>query len=591
MSIRRATVLLACAALAAGCPPAHTGTGTPPERYCPGALGCEKGPDGTLKVGIAAAKVTPTSFELPRPELLVDTGPGCPEGSVLAADGGIHCGKLKDGATDFFLDCGRDRLCAGDPGYLGPDADGSEGDGKFEGVWMAGYSSNKPAVGVHDDLWARAVVLVNGDVSVAIEAIDVVGLFQDDVQRIRNRVAEKAPELALDYVLVASTHTHAGADTLGQWGPSNNGVPTARGVDDVWLVHTLVENAAQAIVDAARSARPARVFATQAHLGATTAELISDTRDPFVVDDAVTALEFTEAKTGDVIGTLVSFGNHPETVGGANNLLTSDFAWALREGMERGLTTRSGEQVAAGLGGTCVFVNGAVGGMMTSLHAHPTSLDGDKPADETFAKAKAVGENVAKLALRALEDAPELKAPPLAYGAQSVRLVVENEVFHLAFIGLELLKRKLVDFDRSKPISPDNMPKVMTEIAKVQLGPVRFLAVPGELLPELAIGYDPAFSFGQPRVRPDNPNPPPLSSAPPPPYLKEQLGGDWGCVFGLANDELGYLIPPYDYLLDASFPYFQEAPGNHYEETNSLGPSAAPALLEAYGKLLSWEPG
>jgi hypothetical protein len=127
-------------------------------------------------------------------------------------------------------------------------------------------------------------------------------------------------------------------------------------------------------------------------------------------------------------------------------------------------------------------------------------------------------------------------------------------------------------------------------VAKLQVGNVRFLAVPGELLPELAVGYDPQFALGHPQVKATNPAPPDLALAPPAPYLKEQLGGELPCIIGLANDELGYLVPAYDYRLHPTRPWFDEAPGDHYEETNSLGPSTTPALLGAYQTLLGWEP-
>jgi hypothetical protein len=38
-------------------------------------------------------------------------------------------------------------------------------------------------------------------------------------------------------------------------------------------------------------------------------------------------------------------------------------------------------------------------------------------------------------------------------------------------------------------------------------------------------------------------------------------------------------------------PFAEEADGDHYEETNSLGPSTVPTLLEAAQKLMGWEPG
>ncbi len=608
--------LLLCG-LAACTTPKKAPTGTPPESFCPGAPGCEQGANGTLQVGIAARTVSPTAYERPRPDYLKNSGEVCPEGAPHGTDGQPRCGELKasafhdcgldtlcpgdvgypgkdsgeaDGHPDWFFDCGRDQVCPGDPGYTAPDADGSEGDDTFQGFWLAGFGNNIPLYAVHDDQQARAVVLENGDVTLGVVSVDTIGLFRDDVLRIRARAAQKLPAGALDYLLVSSTHTHEAPDTLGQFGMNEGLIPTKRGVDDAWLTQVLIENTAQAVADAWTSRRPAKLTAAQGHLGSRTREVISDTRDPFVHDDAVTVLEFTEAQSGDVIGTLVSWGNHPETVADVNNALTADFAWALREGMENGVFKADGSLVAQGRGGTCVFLQGAVGGMQTSLHADPLSVDGVHPRARSFEKARAVGNVVALTALESLAQATPQPAPPLAYGAQTLLLPVENDVFQLLFTNLTLLKRRLYDFNRDLGVTATNIPHVQTEVAKLQVGGVRFLAVPGELLPELAVGYDAKWAFGGPQVREGNVNPPDLSKVPAGPYLKDQLHGEVNCVVGLANDELGYLIPPYDYQVSATKPFLEQAPGNHYEETNSLGPSATPKLLEAYGTLLGWEP-
>jgi hypothetical protein len=168
---------------------------------------------------------------------------------------------------------------------------------------------------------------------------------------------------------------------------------------------------------------------------------------------------------------------------------------------------------------------------------------------------------------------------------------VENTSFQLVFINFSILRRRLFEFDRMKVISETNFPKVQSEVSKIQLGPVRFLGVPGELFPELGIGYDAAFAFDRPQVSATNPNPPDLTMAPGPPYLQEQLGGELNMVVGLSGDEVGYLVPPYDYELHPTEPFAEQAAGNHYEETNSLGPSTVPTMLEAAQKLMSWEPG
>ena len=54
---------------------------------------------------------------------------------------------------------------------------------------------------------------------------------------------------------------------------------------------------------------------------------------------------------------------------------------------------------------------------------------------------------------------------------------------------------------------------------------------------------------------------------------------------GLGNDEIGYLVPPYDYVLSESSPYLSEAPGNHYEETNSCTASFGDLVLNAFHEL------
>ena len=60
-------------------------------------------------------------------------------------------------------------------------------------------------------------------------------------------------------------------------------------------------------------------------------------------------------------------------------------------------------------------------------------------------------------------------------------------------------------------------------------------------------------------------------------------------IFGLANDEVGYIIPPNDFLLDENIPYLNRARDrhgrNHYEETNSLGKATAGKIAEVFEKM------
>ena len=57
-------------------------------------------------------------------------------------------------------------------------------------------------------------------------------------------------------------------------------------------------------------------------------------------------------------------------------------------------------------------------------------------------------------------------------------------------------------------------------------------------------------------------------------------------IVGLANDELGYIIPPSDFLLNESAPYLKRTMDSrgedHYEETNSVGPACAACIADAF---------
>jgi hypothetical protein len=54
-------------------------------------------------------------------------------------------------------------------------------------------------------------------------------------------------------------------------------------------------------------------------------------------------------------------------------------------------------------------------------------------------------------------------------------------------------------------------------------------------------------------------------------------------LFGLANDEVGYIIPRSEW--DDAAPWLYGSPTRHYGEINSLGPDTAPAIHAALRQL------
>ena len=87
----------------------------------------------------------------------------------------------------------------------------------------------------------------------------------------------------------------------------------------------------------------------------------------------------------------------------------------------------------------------------------------------------------------------------------------------------------------------------------LDLGSARLVTVPGELLPEPGM------------------------------HLRQALGVPYRFLIGLADDELGYLLPSHAF----AFPRNPFRPGDHYEETMSMSRYATPLLAEAWLALLA----
>src|SRR5882672_1188007 len=109
-------------------------------------------------------------------------------------------------------------------------------------VYLAGFGVGRTSRGVHDPLFARALAVRRGAVTVVVVAVDLIGLHHHQVEEVRRRLLSR---VAPTCVLVAATPNHAGPDTLGLWGIP----PFVSGIDRKY-----VELATSGIVRAAETA-------------------------------------------------------------------------------------------------------------------------------------------------------------------------------------------------------------------------------------------------------------------------------------------------------------------------------------------------
>jgi hypothetical protein len=68
--------------------------------------------------------------------------------------------------------------------------------------------------------------------------------------------------------------------------------------------------------------------------------------------------------------------------------------------------------------------------------------------------------------------------------------------------------------------------------------------------------------------------------------LRDLFAAPAPMVVGLANDELGYMAPTYDFKASVNKFMLPRLPGHHYEETNSIGPSVTKLVVDAAARLL-----
>ena len=108
--------------------------------------------------------------------------------------------------------------------------------------------------------------------------------------------------------------------------------------------------------------------------------------------------------------------------------------------------------------------------------------------------------------------------------------------------------------------------KARTELDVIRVGELEILTVPGEMYPEIAEG-----GIESPEGA-DYPGPP--LEVPP---LRSLMKGKLNMIVGLANDELGYIIPRTQW--DTKPPYaYGRTEKPQYGEENSPGPDVAPTI-------------
>jgi hypothetical protein len=419
-------------------------------------------------------------------------------------------------------------------------------------IFMAGFDNNRHATGVHDDLWARGIVLESRGTKIAIVTLDLIGYFNNEIQTARSLVD---PARGISSITVTSTHDHEGPDTMGLWGPDQ----TTTGADLGYL-DFVNEQIAGCIHDADDALEPAELkLATGTTAGRSLPpwpDLVADGHvlESLDVDLTLIGGEGVVHVEGDagpiinaslpvlqlrarsrgglhrVIATLVNFASHPESLGSNNTLVTSDFPHFAREAIEDAE------------GGMAIWVSGDLGVLQGPLDIDVEDPDTGLPAPRrTFRWAEVHGEQLAERVVSAI---PSHHGNPLA----NISFAVERPVpvrldnpFFRFFIALGVLPADglftngVPDPSVGFPFPPpfDPIPQALgedlhTEVGAFRINEASFAVVPSELDPQIGEIY-----------------------------REHMTHAEHTFIIGLGNDEIGYQLPAdkWDNSCHACAPY------------------------------------
>ncbi len=267
------------------------------------------------------------------------------------------------------------------------------------GVTMSGYDKRRGvAIGVHDPLWARAMVFDDGASAAALVVADVITVLPDQDDRVC-RLVERWTGIPRAHVIAAGTHTHSGPTPQGRG---------RRAAPNQHFGALLPDWLASAVKLAWDERRPATMAAASATLDGWT---INRRQPGGAVDPELTVVLIRRGRAA--AGVLLNFACHGVVLGPDNLELSADWIGQVRAT----LAARQPELFSLVSVAPSGDVNPLPPSLQRRLRAHGSTLFTHDPfsgiydrTGGTFAEAAAVGRALAEAALTALPRARRLSS-------------------------------------------------------------------------------------------------------------------------------------------------------------------------------------
>lgn len=432
---------------------------------------------------------------------------------------------------------------------------GDELDGKHYVGGSLSFPKTKAATEIYDDQRVRVIAVNDGSGrgTIVFASLDAFGLSYPDVRGIRKELADFAAANNIVGINISVLHQHSCVDTFGMNGdllkmiftnPALNVINNTFGTDykllngqnESFMEH-LYDVTVDSIKQAVNSMTTGKMYYSEIEAG----EFIHDKREPMVYDTKVHRFRFVP-DNGTKETWLCNMAIHCVGNGAAGTAITGDYPYYI-------------EQEVNKAGANYIQIQGAELAITTS-HSSLDIPEGT-PRLESL---KIYGTALGKLIVES--DAAETEvAPLLNYRMKEYYVPVTNQI--LAFAGkLGALTNKVVATDDN-----NTELEVVTELGYLEFGTELAIAViPGELEPAIAYGGYLDADSSWTGTDFDYPT------------LQEIVGTDKELlVFGLTNDQIGYILEDNDYSSILS---------GVNEEIVATGCSAGSTTINAFEELV-----
>ena len=432
---------------------------------------------------------------------------------------------------------------------------GDELDGKHYVGGSLSFPKTKAATEIYDDQRVRVIAVNDGSGrgTIVFASLDAFGLSYPDVRGIRKELADFAAANNIVGINISVLHQHSCVDTFGMNGdllkmiftnPALNVINNTFGTDykllngqnESFMEH-LYDVTVDSIKQAVNSMTTGKMYYSEIEAG----EFIHDKREPMVYDTKIHRFRFVP-DNGTKETWLCNMAIHCVGNGAAGTAITGDYPYYI-------------EQEVNKAGANYIQIQGAELAITTS-HSSLDIPEGT-PRLESL---KIYGTALGKLIVES--DAAETEvAPLLNYRMKEYYVPVTNQI--LAFAGkLGALTNKVVATDDN-----NTELEVVTELGYLEFGTELAIAViPGELEPAIAYGgyLDAENSWTGTDFDYTT--------------LQEIVGTDKELlVFGLTNDQIGYILEDNDYSSILS---------GVNEEIVATGCSAGSTTINAFEELV-----